>query len=157
MMTYHMDRAAFSAEAGDLRRAGEYCCCGRPDERIFALDGAADLTELELGDIHPAGGGAMVELSVCLKAVLPGRRVALGVLLYEDTDGGRRACGMRVCSIPPHREPAAADIRVEGVGFVVPGGAGERRFAARVLAHYADIDECTACSVSAGKGCAGPG
>ncbi len=124
-------------------------------EERLAADETGDLMSYRLEDIS-LEGGRIVSLSVRIRDVLPGKRVSLGVLLYETNEGGDRlARGLRTMTIPAHNEAGKRDVAVKEIRFVLPedvslAGTDEaRQFAAQVIAHYTDIEEGNASALRA--------
>lgn len=118
----------------------------------IALDRCADCMVLCLSDVELDERGRMLELSVRLKNVCPGKRVALGVILNELDEGGNEyARGMRAVTVPAHNESCGCDVLVRGIRFVLPedlcsSSDGNRRFTARTTVHYVDLDEAQGCA-----------
>ena len=44
----------------------------------------------------------------------------------------------RLYTVPPHHEDGPADVRIEGIRFYLPGGAGPEGLTLRSDAHYID-------------------
>ena len=66
-------------------------------------------------------------------------RVALAVELLE----GEQLRGTRLYTVPPHHEDGPAAVRIEGIRFYLPGGAGPEGLTLRSDAHYIDRgDRC---------------
>lgn len=88
--------------------------------------------------------GRVVQLDVTVRRVCPGKRVALGVMLYEqDENGNQEARGIKTLTIDAHHENCPRDVQVQGIEFVLPDDltlANPRRFTARVIAHHIDTD-----------------
>ena len=119
----------------------------------LVTDGCSDVMVYELEDICPETRGQIIELTVCIRNVCPGKRTALGVMLHESGEGGQEEPrGMKTMTIPAHNESCNQDILVRHIRFVLPedlslAGAGcGRRFAVRALAHYIDLDDGAACA-----------
>lgn len=89
----------------------------------------------DLGRLRPEGG-QIIEASLVLTEVLPERRVALAAELMD----GERCLGARLFTVPPHHEPAAADLKLTGLRFYLPEGA-DRPLTLRADAHYIDRNE----------------
>lgn len=85
----------------------------------YRLEPEGGLLVCALGTLE-VGGGQIVECSLCLSDILPERRVALAVELLE----GEQLRGTRLYTVPPHHEDGPADVRIEGIRFYLPGGAG---------------------------------
>ena len=104
----------------------------------YRLEPEGGLLVCALGTLE-VGGGQIVECSLCLSDILPERRVALAVELLE----GEQLRGTRLYTGPPHHEDGPADVRIEGIRFYLPGGAGPERLTLRADAHYIDRgDRC---------------
>ena len=80
--------------------------------------------------------GQIIDCSMTLAGVLPERRVALAAELMD----GDACLGARLFTIPPHHEPAAADLRLTGLRFYLPEGI-DRPLTLRADAHYVDRNE----------------
>ena len=92
----------------------------------------------DLGRLYPEAG-QIIDCSMTLAGVLPERRVALAVELLE----GEQLRGTRLYTVPPHHEDGPADVRIEGIRFYLPGGAGSEGLTLRADAHYIDRgDRC---------------
>ena len=104
----------------------------------YRLEPEGGLLVCALGTLE-VGGGQIVECSLCLSDILPERRVALAVELLE----GEQLRGTRLYTVPPHHEDGPADVRIEGIRFYLPGGAGPEGLTLRSDAHYIDrVDRC---------------
>ncbi|MFQ8831818.1 MAG: hypothetical protein ACLR7U_02260 [Ruthenibacterium lactatiformans] len=101
------------------------------------------------------GQGRILDLTMCLKNVCPGKRVAVGIALSElDPRGNEYPRGMKTFTVPAHHHSYCADIPVEAMRFILPedisvsgtsDSCGNRRhFTARVVAHYIDFNSATA-------------
>ncbi|OUO14702.1 hypothetical protein [Flavonifractor sp. An4] len=89
----------------------------------------------DLGKLCPEAG-QIIDCSLVLAGVLPERRVALAAELMD----GDTCLGARLFTIPPHHEPAAADLRLTGLRFYLPEGI-DRPLTLRSDAHYIDRNE----------------
>ena len=89
----------------------------------------------DLGRLCPESG-QIIDCSLVLAGVLPERRVALAAELMD----GEPCLGARLFTIPPHHEPAAADLRLTGLRFYLPEGT-DRPLTLRADAHYVDRNE----------------
>ncbi len=130
------------------------CPEGCPEPVDFTLTGCGDTLEFDAGTIGLDATGSIVQLSVTLENVCPGRRVALAVILNEvDADGNEYKRGMKIISVPAHTRDTCQDITVQCIKFVLPEGldvaatpgllCNERSFRARFIANYIDNDyEC---------------
>ncbi len=132
----------------------DVCPEGYPLTVDLAVAGCTDTVEFDAGDLVMDSLGRIVQVSATLHNVCPNRRVALAVLLNEvdDLDVEHKR-GMKTLTIPAHTSEGCRDVTVRCIKFVVPedpnvhGRAfsicNERRFRARLIAHYVDYDfEC---------------
>ena len=90
------------------------------------------LVYCDLGQLCPEAG-QIVDCTLVLTGVLPERRVAVAAELMD----GDTCLGARLFTIPPHHEPAAADLKPTGLRFYLPEGAARPR-PLRAAAHYID-------------------
>lgn len=121
--------------------------CPPPVE--LTVEGCADAVVADLGQVELRGRGTVLELSVTIRDVCPGKRVALAAVLTEvDQNGQEHQRGMKTLTVPAHNFPECRDVQVRCIRFVVPedlslsGGAfcAPRRFRARFLANQIDTD-----------------
>ena len=124
--------------------------CPKPVE--LEVEGCRDTAVVDLGEVELESLGGIVELSLTVKDVCPGRRVAVAVILTEvDENGEEYSRGMKAFTLPTHDGPACRDVRVECIHFVLPEDldvsqqtpnslCGARRLKARVLANQIDTD-----------------
>ncbi len=118
----------------------------------FTIEGCQDTLSLDLGDTYLESQGRILELSVTIKNVCPGKRVALGIILTEtDCKGMEHPRGLKTITVPAHAYPSCRDIRVECIKFVLPedlnvsggnpkGICGVRNLKVRLLANTIDTD-----------------
>ncbi len=97
------------------------------------------------------GAGRMLDVTMTLHNVCPGRRVAVGVSLHEvDAAGGEHARGFRAITVPAQQSASCCTVSVPAARFILPedlrtegsgGMCGARRhFVVRVANHYVDAD-----------------
>lgn len=132
----------------------DVCPEGCPVTVDLTVDGCTDTVEFDTGDLVMDSLGRIVQLDVTLHNVCPNRRVALAVMLNElDELDVEHKRGMKTLTIPAHTREGCRDVTVRCIKFVLPedldvsGDAtaicNERRFRARLIAHYVDYDfEC---------------
>lgn len=123
-----------------------------PNPIDLEVEGCRDTAVVDLGEVELESLGRIVELSLTVKDVCPGRRVALAIILTEVDDNGEEyPRGMKAFTLPAHDGPGCRDVRVECVHFVLPEDldvseetpnslCGTRRLKARVLANQIDTD-----------------
>lgn len=119
---------------------------------VITVGGCSDSVACSIANVQPAPQGCVAEIGVRVRGVCPGKRVALGILMYElDESDGEHLRGMKSMTLPAHSESSCRDVVVESVRFVLPedvslatdGSCGERRFRVRVHVHYMDaVDVC---------------
>lgn len=135
--------------------AAEETCeeCGRPrpcDGDIY-FEKCEDHKVCHIGDTVLEGQGRILDLTMRLKNVCPGKRVAVGVSLSEiDSRGNEYPRGMKTFTVPAHRHTYCTDVPVEAMRFILPEDisvsgvsdpCGNRRhFTAKVVAHYIDFN-----------------
>ena len=132
----------------------DVCPEGCPVTVDLTVDGCTDTVEFDAGDLVMDSLGRIVQLDVTLRNVCPNRRVALAVMLNElDELDVEHKRGLKTLTIPAHTREGCRDVTVRCIKFVLPedldvsGDAtaicNERRFRARLIAHYVDYDfEC---------------
>ena len=123
--------------------------CPTPVE--IPIDGCEDSVEFDAGDLALESLGRILQLTVTLKNVCPNRRVALAVVLTEvDDKDVEHKRGLKTLVIPAHHRVGCRDVKVRCVKFILPeeldvtGGSDaicdQRKFKARLFAHYIDND-----------------
>ncbi len=86
---------------------------------------------LSMPNVHPAGQGGVVDVNLRLRDVPPGKRMALGVLLYD----GDAVKAVRTLWLPAHHEEDRMDVLVEHVLFVLPQLDAGMQLCLRAAAH----------------------
>ena len=131
----------------------QYAADGEMRCEYLAMDRCADAMTYELEDIELDARGRIVELTLKLKDVCPGKRTALGIMLHErDEDGAEYPRGMRTMTVPAHSAPCNQDIVIRRIRFVLPVDLSlarpgcQREFVVRTTVHYVDIDDGCACA-----------
>ena len=95
--------------------------------------------------------GRILDLTVTLRNICPGKRVALSVQLYElDCFQREYHRGLKIMTVPAHHNMGCTNVRVAPIRFIMPedisvsmpqdGCRSGRRFKVRVDAHYIDIN-----------------
>ena len=113
------------------------------------FEGCEDYKHHRMGDTPIDGQGRILDLTLRLVNVCPGKRVAVGVTVSEvDSHGNESPCGMKTFTVPAHRHSCCSDVPVETIRFILPedssrGGSGgtcggRRHYVARVSAQYID-------------------
>lgn len=125
---------------------------------IFYKD-CEEVKTCHLNDVVLTDQGRILNLSLTIRNVCRGKRVALAVALYEVGSCGKEySRGTKVMTIPAHYKSCCKDIDVPCMRFVFPEdisvGSGNsmctatRHFIARVDAHYIDSDSGTCCATA---------
>lgn len=110
------------------------------------MDARCDAMVYDLARMTMPEDGRLLFINIRIGNVRPGRQVALGIILYEDEDGEKRARGLRTLVIPPVEGESARDVLVREIGFVLPEArSGAHALSARVVAHYMNPDMAAAC------------
>lgn len=105
-----------------------------------------------LGDFYPDSQGCILELSLTLKNVCRGKRVAVGILLYEiNCNNEEYPRGFKTLEIPDQEQNVTDDIEVKNIRFILPntqytsGNMNQRRFVVKVVSHYIDFNTDNQC------------
>lgn len=118
-----------------------------PQSVALTIEGCGDTVEFDAGLLDLGALGRILQLTVTLQNVCPGKRVALAAILSELNDQDvELQRGMKVLTVPAHDSASCQDVTVRCITFVLPqdetaaaaGICGERRFRARFIAHYID-------------------
>lgn len=95
--------------------------------------------------------GRVLDVTMTLRNVCPGRRSAVGVHLVEmDENGSEYARGFRSLTVPAHNASCNRDVELPSMRFILPedvsmaGRASRRHFVVRTTNHYLD-DAITGC------------
>lgn len=148
------NRVVFPSPTIEVDCGVDVCPEGYPVEVDLSVDGCSDTVEFDAGDLVMDSLGRIVQIDVTLQNVCPNRRVALAVLLSElDNLDVEHKRGMKTMTIPAHTNDSCRDVLVRCIKFVFPEDldvsgsttsiCNERRFRARLIAHYVDFDfEC---------------
>lgn len=113
------------------------------------FDACEDAKAVTMPDCTVEGTGRMLDVSMTLRNVCPGKRTAVGVALTEvDNAGNEYARGFRAVTVPAHNNAACCDIVMPRIRFIMPedirvDGAtgmcsGRRHFVLRSSNHYVD-------------------
>ncbi len=129
----------------------DVCPDSCPETVDVTINGCTDTIEFDAGDLDMQSLGRILKLTVTLKNVCPGKRVALAVLLNEVTACGKLCKrGMKIMTIPAHTRASCQDVTVRCIKFVLPEDSGDsctidsmcgsREFKAQFIANYIDND-----------------
>lgn len=129
----------------DCGQIDYYEPCPEPVESVSPA--CEEIISIDAGEISMGLMGRIAQVSVTLRNICPGRRVAVAAVLTElDSEGNEYQRGMRTLTIPAHHYSSCRDIRVGCITFVIPEdvddmtaeACGERMFRARVYANVID-------------------
>lgn len=118
-----------------------------PEPVALTIEGCNDTVEFDAGLLDLGALGRVLQLSVTLQNVCPGKRVALAAILSELNDEDvELQRGMKILTVPAHDSTSCQDVTVRCITFVLPQDETavatsicvERRFRARFVAHYID-------------------
>ena len=128
------------------------------NEKDVYFRGCEDAKTCNMGDFPLEYQGCILDISMCLKNVCPGKRVAVGIALYEvDSLNVEYSRGIKMFTVPAHSGSCCADIPICDIRFILPEdisvGSGEgcssrRHFIVRVDAQYLDGNVPCSCSCS---------
>ena len=98
----------------------------------------------------PDSEGRMLDVTLTVQNVCPGRRVFIGLSAHEVMEGGAEELrGFRALSLPAHHDGSAHAVDAPPIRFILPeeenvdSRAGRpRHFVLRAYAHYADQAGC---------------
>lgn len=129
-----------------------------PDPVAITASGCEECVCADLGCTSLETSGRILNLSMTLKGLCPGKRVAVGILVSEvDACGNVYDCGFKTLVIPPQRSSTGgfcAPVRVRGMRFVVPDSipglphCAKRTFLVRVFTNTIDFCGCDPCGGS---------
>jgi hypothetical protein len=141
-------------EYDEKHKTVKFCSEDYCTSNVITVKSCDDLVCHDLGNYHFKQNGFILELSITLKDVCPGRRTALAVILYElDKCGREYIRGFKTVLVPATGKCVCDDICVKCLRFVLPDSldisedcnpCGPRRFVVRYTANYVDSDfsEC---------------
>ena len=106
---------------------------------------------MTLKDVELSSLGRIVQLDVTVKAVCPGKRVAVSVILTETAaDGSQIPRGVKHLLIPAQTGDSCRDLMLNCIRFSVPEAldadgstasiCNTRTFRAQVIANYVDTE-----------------
>ncbi len=110
-----------------------------------AIMGCNDCIMHNIGDMNMGSLGRVVNVRFLLRNICPGRRVAVGLILYElGLSGLPIVRGFKVVTVPAHNFNRCRDISVGNVLFLLPdddgiGSCCSRHFFVRHTHHYIDF------------------
>lgn len=137
------------------------CCNNNYDNSAETPDGVnrydyyysrcEDQKSCDIGETELDAQGRILDFSMRLTNVCPGKRVAVGVVLTEvDSGNNEYPRGQKTFTVPAHNNSTCMDMDVPSMRFVMPedisvGGSydtccNSRHFIARVAAHYIDCN-----------------
>lgn len=104
---------------------------------------------IAMPDSYVEGTGRTLEVTMTLRNVCPGKRVAVGIGVSEvDNAGNEYSRGFRALTVPAHSNNACCDIEMPVTRFILPEDlrvdcgtglcGGRRHFVIRTTNHYVD-------------------
>ena len=122
-----------------------------PGPTMITVPGCQDALRTELPPVSLQSLGRIVQMDVTVKAVCPGKRVAVSVILTEMSEAGEKTPrGVKHILIPAQEGEACQDITLRCIQFSVPEAldtsgntssiCNARQFEAQVIANYVDTD-----------------
>ena len=128
------------------------------DPNEIDMNNCEDSKTAPLEDYYIESLGRVLQTTLKVKNVCPGKRVAVAIILTEvDDEGNEYSRGLKTVVIPAHNESTCKDVCINCVRFVLPESlitevddyanpntlCNTRNFYARVIAHSIDNDfEC---------------
>lgn len=116
--------------------------CGFPEEKRVAISyrDCDDVKDIEVQDVLLKFTSRMVKVSVDLRMICTGKKVALGVILEEKEDADFITRGIRICEIdvPGKQKCQLTDLLVDDFCFHLPDWSPcvPRTFRVCIVAHY---------------------
>lgn len=135
-----------------------------PNPIDFTISGCSDAILVDAGTLSLASQGRIVQLSITLCNVCPGKRVALAVVMSETVCGKQEPRGLKTFVIPAHQGASCQNVTVQCIKFILPDDLADhtcctglccpRDIQVQCFAHYIDTDfvccdsasPCTPCS-----------
>ena len=122
-----------------------------PEPTAITVPGCQDALHMQLPAVEMQSLGRIVQLDVTVKAVCPGRKAAVSVILSETDEAGKKyPRGVKHLLIPAQEGTECRDITLRCIPFSVPealdasGNSGSicnaRHFEAQAIANYVDTD-----------------
>ena len=122
-----------------------------PEPTGFSILGCKDAAHISLADTVLSGLGRIVQADVTLKAICPGKRVAVSIQLMEvSPDGTELPIGVKHILVPAQTGETCQDVTLKCIPFSLPEAldatgntdslCNPRKFAARVTSNYVDTD-----------------
>lgn len=116
----------------------------------FTIASCTDSIQIDAGTVALASQGRIIQISVTLQNVCPGKRVALALILSEITASGDPVPrGMKTLVVPAHSQASCQDVTVNCIKFVLPESlettdtpcmCSPRNLRVQAIANYIDTD-----------------
>lgn len=114
----------------------------------FTISSCSATVVIDAGALSLSSQGSIVQLSVTLRDVCPGKQVALAVVLSETVCGKQEPRGLKTFVVPAHQNPTCQDITVQCIKFILPNALSDhtcdlccpRNIQVQCFAHYIDTD-----------------
>ena len=100
----------------------ETCDCFGGETKTVTFDSCQDFVEFTVDNVRVRSEGRFLKLRVELRRVCQGKKVNIGVLVYENVNGTLVARASRCCQVKVPGKPGKCmeRFRVDGFGFVFP-------------------------------------
>lgn len=107
------------------------------------------IKSVRITETLPDSEGRMLDVTMTLQNVCPGRRVFVGLSAHEVVEGGAEELrGFRALTLPAHHDGAAHAVDAPPIRFILPEEGSRpgrpRHFVLRAYSHYADQAGCEA-------------
>ena len=139
-----------TSATGSAMRVSRHDSCMDGETHVYfeSCDGAKEVTLTS--ECHNEDSlGRMLDVTMTLCNVCPGRRCAVGMQLTElDDRGNEYQRGFRAITVPAHNASQNRDVALPAVRFILPedvavnSGNRRRHFVVRTTNHYMDEPAC---------------
>lgn len=133
----------------DSPNAEGLCGCSFEKEKNITFKPCQDMKEVKIKHVKLGQEGRLLKVRVQLDSVCPGRNVAVGVLLYENSNNTSLLKGFRTCEvkIPGIKDGCENQMSAGEFCFILPEEnlCRERTFSLKVIAHYSSFPGFPSC------------
>lgn len=152
MEQINLGSVSFGGNGTEERNAACPAATPATTQKDYYYERFEDYKLCAINNVQTEQQGRILDLSLTLRSVQPGKRVAVGVVLTEvDTSGNEYPRGTKILTVPAHYNACCKDVEVAATRFILPedisvdtepGACSDRRhFIARVTAHYIDMKQ----------------
>lgn len=152
MEQINLGSVSFGGNETEERNAACPAATPATTQKDYYCERFEDYKLCAINNVQTEQQGRILDLSLTLRSVQPGKRVAVGVVLTEvDTSGNEYPRGTKILTVPAHYNACCKDVEVAATRFILPedisvgtetGTCSDRRhFIARVTAHYIDMKQ----------------